>query len=265
MLINPAFAGSNERLYAGVAWRSQWSGIEGSPTTFNLNSHIALVNNTVGVGVIAVQDQIGDIKNTQYGAVGAYRIKMSKSTFSFGMQMGATRFTTDPNAVKIQNPDPLFAQYNETKFNTGAGVLLQNEKYTLSLSAPRILTSNVSQGGQSIQVYGQNFYLYGAYLLYINELVQLKPSALIRMAKSSTASVDVNFNLIFKRQFTAGLFTRSLNSYGILLQAVMTNYRLGYVFEIPGKSSALNFTTNEISLALSLDVLNSHNHSSTGY
>ena len=42
MLINPAFAGSNERLYAGVAYRSQWSGIQGGPTTFNFNSHIAI-------------------------------------------------------------------------------------------------------------------------------------------------------------------------------------------------------------------------------
>src|SRR5436305_1862660 len=59
MLINPAFAGNYERLFAGVAYRTQWAGVEGAPQTFNLNSHIALINNKVGVGVIAVQDQIG--------------------------------------------------------------------------------------------------------------------------------------------------------------------------------------------------------------
>jgi len=265
MLINPAFAGSNERLYAGIAYRTQWSGVDGGPKTFNANGHIALMDNKVGIGAVVLQDQIGDIKNTQFGAAGAYHIKLLNKKLSFGLQMGATRFATDPNAVRVQNQDPLFAQFNETKFNTGAGVLLQNERYTLSLSVPRILASTVSQGGQSIEVYGQNYYLYGSYLIYVNDLVQFKPSALLRMAKGSSISADVNFNLIFKRLYTAGIFARNLNSYGLLIQAVMSNYRFAYTLEVPGKSSALNFTSNEISFALSLDVLNSHNHSSTGF
>ncbi len=265
MLINPAFAGSTERFYGGVAYRTQWAGVEGAPQTFNLNSHIALMNNKVGLGVIAVQDQIGDVKNTQYGAVGSYRIKLSTSTFSFGMQMGATRYATDPNAVRVQNPDPLFAQFNATKFNVGAGALLQGERYTLSLSVPRILPSNVSQGGQSIQVYSQNFYLYGSYLLYLTEKIQFKPSMLLRMTKGSSASADINCNFVLNQLYSAGIFTRNLNSYGVLLQMAMSNYRVGYVFEVPGKSSMMNFTSHEISLSLSLDVLNSHNHSRTGF
>jgi type IX secretion system PorP/SprF family membrane protein len=266
MLINPAFAGSNDRLYASVAYRSQWVGVEGGPTTFNFNSHIALVNNKVGVGILAVQDQLGDIKNTQYGGAFSYKIKLTNSTFSFGMQAGFTRFATDPNAVKLVNPnDPAFNQFTETKFNTGVGVLLQNERYTLSLSVPRMLASTVSQGGQSIQVYGQNFYLYGAYNFYINERIQFRPTTLLRATAGTPISADVNANFIFNKQYTAGIFTRKLNSYGLLMQIVMSNYRLGYVFELPGSGSALNYTTHEISLSLSLDVLTSHNHSATGF
>lgn len=265
MLINPAFAGSNERLYAGIAYRTQWAGVDGSPKTFNFNSHIALMDNKVGVGVLMVQDQIGDIKNTQYGATGAYRIKLANSIFSFGMQIGATRYATDPNAVKVQNnPDPAFNQFSVTKFNTGAGVTLENEKYLISLSVPRILTSSVSQGGQSIQVYSQNSYLYGSYVYFINQDVQFKPSVLLRMTKGSPLSADINCNFILIHKYSAGIFTRNLNTYGLLLQATMNNYRLGYVFEVPGKGSALNFLTHEISFAISLDVLNSHNHSATG-
>lgn len=266
MLINPAFAGSNDRLYAGVAYRSQWAGVEGGPVTFNFNSHLALVDNKVGVGVIAVQDQLGDIKNTQLGGTFAYKIKLTNSTFSFGMQAGVTRYATDPNAVKLLNPnDPAFYQFTETKFNTGVGVLLQNERYTLSLSVPRMLASNVSQGGQSIQVYSQNFYLFGAYTFYVNERIQFRPSTLLRATAGTPISADVNANFIFNKVYTAGVFTRKLNSYGLLLQMVMKNYRFGYVFELPGKGSALNFTTHEISLAMSLDVLKFHNHSTPGY
>jgi len=265
MLINPAFAGSNERLYAGAAYRSQWAGVDGGPVTYNFNSHMALVNNKVGVGLLAVQDQLGDIKNTSYGGVFAYRIKLSESTFSFGMQAGFTRYATDPNAVRVlNNPDPAFNQFTETKFNTGAGVLLQNERYTFGLSVPRMLASSVSQGGQSIQIYSQNFYLYGSYIFYVNERIQFKPSTLLRATAGTPISADLNANFIFNKLYTAGLFTRKFNTYGVLLQMVMNNYRLGYVFELPGKSSALNYTTHEISLSLSMDVLSFHNHSANG-
>jgi len=266
MLINPAFAGSNDRLYAGAAYRAQWAGIEGGPQTFNFNGHISLMDNKLGAGILAVQDQLGDIKNTQYGGVFAYRIKLLTSTFSFGMQAGFTRFTTDPNAINIKNPDPLFNQFTETKFNTGVGVLLQSERYTLGLSVPRMLASSVSQGGgQSIQVYSQNFYLFGAYSIYVNERIQFKPSTLLRATAGTPLSVDLNCNFIFNKLYTAGVFTRKFNTYGLLLQMVMDNYRVGYMFELPGKSSALSYTSHEISFALSLDVLSSHNHSSTGY
>jgi len=266
MLINPAFAGSNDRLYAGAAYRSQWAGIDGGPVTFNFNGHLSLMDNKLGAGILAVQDQLGDIKNTQYGGVFAYRIKLLKSTFSFGMQAGFTRYTTDPNAIRVQNiPDPAFNQYTETKFNTGVGVLLQSERYTLGLSVPRMLASSVSQGGQSIQVYSQNFYLYGAYSIYVNERIQFKPSTLLRATAGTPFSVDLNCNFIINKLYTAGIFTRKFNTYGLLLQMVMNNYRFGYVFELPGKSSALNYTSHEISFALSLDVLSFHNHSSNGF
>ncbi|MBS1506715.1 MAG: type IX secretion system membrane protein PorP/SprF [Bacteroidetes bacterium] len=266
MLINPAFAGSNERLYAGVAYRSQWSGIEGGPTTFNFNGHIALVDNKVGLGLMVVQDQLGDIKNTQYSTSYSYRIKLKNTTsFAFGMQTGFTRYATDPNGVRVLNPDPLFATFTETKFNTGVGVLLQNDRYTLSLSVPRLLPGTVSQGGQSIQVYSQNYYLYGSYLFYVNERVQFKPSALLRVTSGTPLSADINCNFVINKLYTAGVFTRKFNTYGALLQMVMNNYRFGYVFELPGKGSALNYNTHEISLSLSLDVLRSHNHSSPGF
>ena len=267
LLINPAFAGSNERLYAGVAYRSQWAGISGGPVSYNFNSHMALADNKVGIGMTVLQDQLGDIKNTQYGTSFAYRIKLKNATtFSFGMQTGFTRYATDPNAIKVLNsPDPAFNQFTETRFNTGVGLLLKGDRYLLSLSVPRLLPGTVSQGGQKIQVYSQNFYLYGAYLFYVNERVQFKPSALLRATPGAPVSVDVNANFVFNKLYTAGLFTRKLNSYGLLLQMVMQNYRLGYVFELPGKGTALNYNSHEVSLALSLDVLRAHNHSDTGF
>ena len=265
MLINPAFAGSYNRLYLGIAYRTQWTGIDGGPTTLNFNGHLSLADNKMGAGIIVVQDKIGDIKNTQYGATYAYKINLKNSIFSFGMQAGFIQYSTNLDGVRVNNPDPRFTSFTETKFNTGVGLLLRNEKFSVGLSVPQLLSNSASLGGQSVQVYSQNYYLFGSYTYLINERIEFKPSTLLRLTQGSPISIDFNANFAFNRLYTAGLFTRNLNTYGVLLQGVYKNARLGYVFELPGKGSALNFNTHEISLAISLDVLAGHNHSSVGF
>ena len=259
MLINPAFAGSLERFYAGVAYRSQWTGIQGMPVTYNLNSHISLVNNRVGVGVYALQDKLGDIQNTSYGTAYAYRIKMHDATLSFGIQAGFTRYATDPEAIRIKNnPDPNFAQFNETRFNTGAGLMFQNDVYMIGLSVPRILANSVDREGESVQVQKQNFYLYGSYIFQINQQTRFKPSALIRATANASPGIDVNANIELNRKYTGGVFVRGFNSYGLLAQMIIGDLRFGYVFEVPGKNSALYYTTHEVSLAISLSIIQGH-------
>lgn len=266
MLINPAFAGSMDRLYVGLAYRSQWSGIEGAPTTFNFNSHIALADNKVGAGLMVVQDKVGNIKNTFYGGTASYKLALNSSTsFSFGMQVGMVQYSSNLDGVNPQFPDARFAPFTESKFNTGVGVLLKGDRYSVGLSVPQLIANSTSLGGQSIQVYSQNYYLFGSYIMNLSERVEFKPSTLLRFTSGSSPAVDVNANFTFNKLYTAGIMARNLNTFGVLLQGVYKNFRLGYVFELPAKGSALNYNTNEISLAVSLDVLQNHNHSSTGF
>jgi type IX secretion system PorP/SprF family membrane protein len=265
MLINPAFAGSIERLYAGLAYRSQWAGIDGGPTTFNFNAHMPLTNQNLAVGAIAMQDKIGDQKNTTFSGSVAYRIKLKSSTFSFGMNAGMVRFSTDLNAVRVLNPDPLFAPYSESKFNTGVGVLLKSDAFAVGLSVPQLLPNTVSQGGQSIKVSGQTFYLFGSYNYFFNEHIVFKPSVLLRGTQGIKPSIDINATMTWDQLYSAGIFARNFNTYGILLQGIFNDIRIGYVFEIPGKGSALNYNTHELSLAIGLKALPGHYRTATGF
>lgn len=260
MLINPAMAGSSDRLFVGLGYRTQWSGIEGGPVSYNFNSHMSIVNNRVGVGVIMTGDKLGESQTMQYAGAFSYRMKLSNATFSFGMQAGIVQYQANMNGVQVLNPDPLFVPYSSSQFNTGVGLLLKSERYTLGLSAPHLLPNSLSQNTDAPSASDQNYYLFGSYLFYLGERMQLSPSTLLRMTKGSSLSVDLNMNFTFDRKYTVGLMARSLNTYGGLLQLVLQNTRLSYMFELPGKSSALNFNTHEISLALSLDVLASHDH-----
>jgi hypothetical protein len=127
-----------------------------------------------------------------------------------------------------------------------------------------MLANSISEGDGQVQIYSQNYYLYGGYRFYLNENIQFRPSTLLRLTKGTPLSADVNLNLTLNSLYTAGLFTRNLNTYGVLLQLVFKNARLSYVFELPGSSSELSFNTHELGLALSMSVLRSHNRIDTG-
>ena len=253
-------------LNATVQFRTQWAGLDANPTTINFSSHTSLLRNKLGAGLMVIQDKLGDTKNTEFQGVFAYKIKLNDTWLSFGMQTGFIRYETDPSMLAIRDPgDPAFAQLTETKFNTGVGLLLKSDKYILGLSVPRLLPATVSQGGQSIELYQQTYYLFGSYAWLLNETIRFKPSVLMRGTQSSPLSFDVNATITLKEVFTAGLFTRNFSTYGLLTQMIVNKFRLGYVFELPTGSSNLNFTTHEITVGLAMHVLSFHDRAVKTY
>ncbi|MBS1491226.1 MAG: type IX secretion system membrane protein PorP/SprF [Bacteroidetes bacterium] len=262
-VINPAYAGSNERLNASFQYRSQWSGVQGHPETFNFNSHLSIKDNKIGVGLIAIQDKIGENTTNDLETAAAYKIDLTGGkVFSFGMQFGLMRFTNSLSGLNLQPGDPYFNLYNVSKFNTGAGVMLKSDRYLIGLSAPHLIPVSVNMGnGQSILVYDRTYYMLGSYMIYLNERVRLRPAALLRASDNFKPTVDLNMNLQIEDFYSAGIFTRNFNTYGVLLQMIIKNYRLGYAIEVPASKTAIPFTTNEFMFGISLRALKFHRDS----
>lgn len=259
LAINPAYAGSSNMLNGSLQYRTQWAGLDANPTTVNFSAHMSAFRNQVGAGLMVIQDKLGDTKNTEFQGVFSYKIQLSSSWLSFGMQTGFIRYETDPSTLTIRDPgDPAFAQLTETKFNTGVGVILKSDNYMIGISVPRLLPATVSQGGQSIELYQQTYYLFGSYAWLLNEHIRFKPSVLLRGTQGSPLSYDLNATLTFKEKYTGGLFTRNFNTYGLLAQMMVDKFRFGYVFELPVGSSNLNYTTHEITVGLAMPVLSFH-------
>src|SRR5882672_9984639 len=59
-VLNPAYAGLTDNLNLSISYRSQWTGLEGSPKTVNANGHISLFDNRMGAGMMIIADQIGN-------------------------------------------------------------------------------------------------------------------------------------------------------------------------------------------------------------
>ena len=266
LVINPAYTGFNKELNASVSFRKQWAGFDGSPTTINATVHSSLLDNKMGVGLIVVQDQIGEYKNTIAMGTYSYKIEFEDLTLSFGLQGGIVNYRIDNSELNIEDDgDTYFADnQNVTKPVFGAGLVLSSNSLFLGLSVPRMLKSKgtFSNDTETVEanLYTQHYYGMASYIFFINERLRFKPSVLLKYVQGNPISADVNAMLNIDERFGIGAFTRNLNTYGLLAQIKFAqSYRFGYAFELPvGKSVGVNFSTHEITLGLSLGVFDFH-------
>lgn len=261
ILLNPAYTGSNQQWQTTAGYRTQWSGFEGNPTTMNFSSHLSLVDNKVGVGLIAVQDKIGEVKNTEFTLNYSYRLEVKENKYLyFGLSTGMTRYNSDPGLLNLQTPtDPAFTFVNKFQFNTGAGLMLKTESFMIGLSVPKLLPTSINESNTTIQIYNQHYYLFGVFTHNFNERVMLKPAVLLKATEGASLSADVNINFVFDQSYTLGVLTRNLNTFGLLAQAKLKQYRFGYVFELPtNKSVGQRFSSHEVSFTYSLPFLDFH-------
>ena len=262
-VINPAYVGLPNNLNINASYRMQWQGYEGQPNTFNLNGNSSLLNNKAGVGFMFSHDKIGNTKNTEVNASFAYKLDLGHDrVLSFGMQAGLLNYRMDNDELNVYHEDDEVFLNNEqgTKLNIGAGLILKGQDFLIGLSVPRMLPTKFKAGESEFELYSQHYYLFGAYVFYLNEQLKFKPTAMVRAVKGASVSTDIGANIIFNSIHTAGAFTRNFKTYGVLLQTLYREkFRLGYVFELPtNKSVGTNFTTHEITLGMRLSVFNFH-------
>jgi type IX secretion system PorP/SprF family membrane protein len=264
-ILNPAYAGHTKNLNASVSFRKQWSGFDGSPETLNASAHTSLSGNKMGIGLIIVQDRIGVNRNSDVLATYAYRIDLGQQVLSFGLQAGVTNYRIDNSRLDVYDPNGMEFAENQSvlKSSFGAGLLLSGDRYLLGLSVPRMLKHKTSFGDEEVQFYRQHFYLTGAYTIFLSDRLRLKPSVLLKGVKGAPLSADYNVTIQADQKYSAGLYARNLNAYGLIAQLKLSDrYRLGYAFEVPtNKSVGARFTSHELTLGINLDVLDFHDSS----
>ena len=266
LVINPAYTGFNKELNASVSFRKQWAGFDGSPTTMNFTAHSSLFKNKMGVGLIVVNDQIGENKNLLAMGTYSYKIELEKMRVSFGMQAGIASYRSDNSELNIEDLTDVYFldDLNTTTPVFGAGLIVSNNNLFLGLSVPRMLKTTGTYSGTSGSIegdiYTQHFYGMASYIFFLTERIRLKPAVLLKYVKGNPLSADISGLLNIDERYGVGAFTRNFNTYGLLAQIrFKQSYKFSYAFEMPtNKSVGVNFTTHELTFGLSLSVFDFH-------
>ncbi len=216
MSVNPAYAGSRGQLSIAALYRSQWVGLEGSPTSQTLNIHSPIRNSRLGYGVSIVNDEIGDgtVQETYFDGVISYTIDVSQvGKLSFGLKAGGNLLNLDFNKLRNFDDEPINGDNIENKFspNFGIGAYYHTDKFYLGLSAPNLLETNhfdnSNRDANSVTFLSKeriNFYAITGYVFDLSNDFKFKPALLTKVVGGAPLQVDVSANFMLNEKFTFG-------------------------------------------------------------
>lgn len=214
LVINPAYAGAKGMVNVNGIYSSQWSGLEGAPTTLSLSLEGPVYTN-MGAGFHVIQDEIG--AQTQTSAYGSYAYKLRLNQnwrLSMGVAAGISYYTIDGTQFSRYDEnlnDPAVPQGREvtSRFDTKAGLFLFTRKFYAGFSVSDLTANVKSPEDLLVASQIQHYYLTAGYVFKINKDFKFKPGFLIKQDFKAPTNVDINAYFLFKDRFWLGATVRT--------------------------------------------------------
>lgn len=270
--INPAYAGYKENINLHSYYRTQWTGIPGSPVSMSVALDASANDGNVGLALQLASDKLGAQSNLSAYGNYAYRLRMNaegSSRLAFGLGLGIMQLGLNGALLNPNDPEPNQPTGMQSRLvpDGRAGVFYSDNRFYAGLSADNLIAQYINVKSNAYLAQPKpHFYLTGGVLLPLSEDLIFKPSFLLKDDKAGPTSLDINGFLLLGEKIWVGgsyrtgvkLYNKSflqndltqLNS-GVLAVQVfpMQNLRVGYAFDFSvGPLQGYSGGTHEISI-----------------
>ena len=256
---NPAYAGSRGTTSIYLSQRSQWVGLEGSPTTNALSYHSPIGSSNLGIGISFLNDAIGPVEENLFSIDMSYTIQTSYDyKLAFGLRASAHMLNVDFTKLNIFNPGDVLAQNNinnRISPNIGFGMFWYSDKSYLGFSIPNLLeTKHINKGlnssVSSISKERLHYHFTAGYIFDLSQDVLFKPAVLTKIVSGSPLQVDVSANFQLYDKFTLGASYRLDAAVSFLGGFQLSrNWLLGYAYDFDTNNlSTYNSGSHEVFL-----------------
>ncbi len=260
-LINPAYAGADNTANLGVNIRSQWANVEGAPETQSFIFGVPVGKN-LGLGLSVINDKTFIEKQTSIALDFSYHLKLNKVLDLYlGFKAGLNSYNANADGLVTYSimQDPNLANLNgKLNPNFGAGAYLKHEDYFISLSAPKILSTDRVEDNNGIATAGANrmhVYLSGGYDFDLGGNIVLKPSTLLRYVNATPLSVDLTALLEFNKRIDLGAAYRIDESVsGLVIFKLSKTLEIGYAYESALQSSIRSIDNGAHEIMMRLEI-----------
>lgn len=255
--VNPAYAGSKDRLAALVLHRAQWVGFEGAPNTTSFTVHSPIAGSRSSFGVTVVHDQIGISNNIHLKGDYAYRIDFGNWRLAMGVSGEMKRQQMSWNRVNPLQPfDPNLpaGADNVSLPNFGGGIYIDTDRFYVGAAMPRLLENDLDYTSGIASVTSaarqrRHYYFMGGAIFDLSSNVKFKPAILTKFTDNAPVSIDINTSFLFSEKVWLGATFRNGDSIDLIAQMIFGDFRVGYAYDYTlTQLNAYNRGTHEILL-----------------
>ncbi len=288
MILNPAYAGLHEMAMLTTTGRWQWTGIQGSPTTYAANFHTSLPVPKMGAGITVSKESYGITSNTEVQLALAYHLRFRENKLNFGVTGGFNNYSIDfanrgsdvnnANAhkllIKSEDPNLQNVTFRKNAPNFGFGAIYTAKHFFAGVSIPKFIATEISSENKVTAIqFLRHYYITGGYVIKLVSGVVVKPSLLFRVVdkvqntagvEGTRVNIDMNISAYFKEKIWVGASFRktdrkTLGSVVLMGQVQLNDYlKAGYSFDVPTDSQlrrAGRLATHEIMLNINFPLL----------
>lgn len=239
MILNPAAVGMNDLVEVSAAYRKQWTGIKGSPSTSVLSAESPFKKKQFGAGAQIIQDNVGALKTTGITLYGAPRVRLSATQWlSAGVGVGIFNSTLRGSELTYKDLNELvIPQANEsvTVIDFKLGVYYKDERNFGGASIFNLIEPYISYLNSDASVQGQlkrHYYFFGGRKLFVDESNVVVPSILVKFTERGNSQIDINAKYVKDGIFALGFAFRSKDSFGITAEYLhLKSFRIAYAFD----------------------------------
>ena len=241
LAVNPAYAGSRERVSFTALYRNQWTGLEGAPNTAVVVGHAPLANDNVGLGLSVVSDNISIFNRMSITANYAYRIKTRRGKLSLGASATFNNYRARWNELTLNDTDDRALTTNPNNVmtpNFGLGVYYYSEKFYAGISVPQLLNSSLTDNFKlakdevSAKEYRHYFATMGT-IFKLSDNIKFKPSVLFKYVKNAPFQADINAAILMKEALWFGASYRTGDAVSVMVEYMFSKkLRVGYGYDI---------------------------------
>lgn len=242
VLHNPATAGSQKYASIGGSFRTQWSGMPGSPQTGLIFGSTYLQHSNIGLGAYIYNDVTGPTTRNGLQTAYAYHIPLKNDAlFSLGLEARVMQFSYDKAKLQgsLGTNDPVI-QGNEkrVKADAGFGVAYTGKKLQVGASVSQLIQSklNLYEGNgnptEEAKLY-RHYYLHGNYIWNVDNVTKIIPNALLIYLPNAPEEFQGGVRVEHNNLFWWGLTWRVHQSWmiGAGLR-IKQRFNVGYSFDI---------------------------------
>ena len=252
--INPAYAGYREQLNVQGFFRTQWTGVTGAPQTESATIDAIANNNKVGLAFHVSNDKLGAQSNLAAYGNYAYRLQMNQdgsARLALGLGVGVEQLGIDGSKLHPDDPEPYqpVGMQSTVVLDARVGAYYSDNRFYAGLSADNLIAQFYKVSSASfIPQPKPHYYLTAGMLIPLSELVQLKPSFLIKDDRAGPTSLDLTTFFIIGNLWIGGSYrtgitlydkpylpegVSQINSFVAAVQVfAIKNFRIGYAYDM---------------------------------